>query len=78
MSDAYEELPLKAVVSMIYEDEIERLNKFKDLVTFIRNDYIELSYEKAQWQRDDWKKRCVRALEEYYSTEGRYSVTRND
>jgi hypothetical protein len=78
MSDHYEELPLKAVVSMIYEDEIESLNAFKKVVRFICSDSIELSYEKAVLQRDDWKKRCEHALEEYHSAGGRYSVTRND
>lgn len=39
-------------------DEIERLRKYEQLVKFIANDYHELSYEKALWQRDDWKKRC--------------------
>lgn len=45
-------------------DEITRLQKYRQLVMFIANDYTELSYEKAQWQRDDWKKRCGRLLEE--------------
>ena len=39
--------------------EIERLREYERLVKFIANDYIELSYEKAQCQRDDWKKRCI-------------------
>jgi len=41
------------------DDEIERLREYERLVKFIANDYIELSYEKAQCQRDDWKKRCI-------------------
>ncbi|NDB61993.1 hypothetical protein EB001_26670 [bacterium] len=44
---------------------IAELEKFKKLVEFIANDYHELSYEKAQWQRDDWKKRCKKLIEEY-------------
>jgi len=44
--------------------EIERLRKYEKLVQFIANDYHELSYEKAQWQRDDWKKRCKKLIEE--------------
>jgi hypothetical protein len=32
------------------------------MVYYIANDYIELSYEKAQWQRDDWRKRCVKTI----------------
>ena len=38
--------------------EIERLQRYEKLVQFIANDYHELSYDKAKWQRDDWKKRC--------------------
>lgn len=45
-------------------DEITRLQKYRQLVMFIANDYTELSHEKAQWQRDDWKKRCVKLQEE--------------
>jgi hypothetical protein len=46
---------------LIYEaaDEIERLREYERLVKFIANDYHELSHEKTQWQRDDWKKRCI-------------------
>jgi DNA polymerase elongation subunit (family B) len=39
--------------------EIERLQEYERLVKFIANDYHELSHEKTQWQRDDWKKRCI-------------------
>jgi len=44
--------------------ELNRLQKYKNLVYFIANDYHELSYEKAQWQRDDWKRRCKKLIEE--------------
>lgn len=46
------------------EKENERLQKYRNLVKFIANDYHELSYEKAQWQRDDWKKRCRKLMQE--------------
>jgi hypothetical protein len=46
------------------EAEIARLQKYRDLVHYIANDYHELSYEKAQWQRDDWKKRCMKLRNE--------------
>ena len=46
------------------EAEIVRLQKYRDLVHYIANDYHELSYEKAQWQRDDWKKRCMKLTNE--------------
>lgn len=44
---------------------IEELEKFKELVSFIANDYYELSHDKAKWQRDDWKTRCKKLLKEY-------------
>lgn len=37
---------------------LSKYKQYGDLVQFIANDYIELSYEKAQWQRDDWRKRA--------------------
>jgi iron-sulfur cluster repair protein YtfE (RIC family) len=45
-------------------DEIERLQRYEELVQFIANDYHELSHDKAKWQRDDWKKRCKKLIEE--------------
>ena len=45
-------------------NEIERLERYEALVRFIANDYHELSYDKAYWQRDYWKKRCKKLLEE--------------
>ncbi len=46
------------------EQEVVRLSKYKAMVLFIANDYHELSHDKAQWQRDDWKKRCKKLIEE--------------
>ena len=45
-------------------EKIAKLEKYRDLVRFIANDSYELSYEKAQQQRDDWRKRCQRLLKE--------------
>lgn len=45
-------------------EEIRRLRKYEKMVWFIANDYHELSHDKAQWQRDDWKKRCKKLIEE--------------
>ena len=45
-------------------EKIAKLEKYRDLVWFIANDSYELSYEKAQQQRDDWRKRCQRLLKE--------------
>ena len=47
-----------------YRVEVERLKKYEQMVQFIANDYYELSYDKAKWQRDDWKKRCRKLIEE--------------
>lgn len=46
------------------EREIERLKKYEGMVWFIANDYQELSSEKTQWQRDDWKDRCQKLITE--------------
>jgi hypothetical protein len=46
------------------EAEIARLEQYESMVHFIADDYIELSYEKAQWQRDDWLKRCKKIIAE--------------
>ena len=50
-------------------EEIRRLRKYEELVRFIANDYHELSHDKAQWQRDDWKKRCKKLLQQETLTE---------
>jgi hypothetical protein len=50
-------------------EEIRRLRKYEQLVRFISNDYHELSHDKTQWQRDDWKKRCKKLLQEDILTE---------
>ena len=44
------------------ETEIARLEQYESIVHYIANDYIELSYEKAQCQRDDWYKRCNKSI----------------
>ena len=49
--------------------EIKRLQQYESMVHFIANDYVELSYEKAQWQRDDWLKRCRKTIAEAHLEE---------
>lgn len=49
---------------MEMKQTIAKLERYRDLVHFIANDWHELSYEKAQWQRDDWKKRCMKLRDE--------------
>ena len=44
------------------EAVIAYLENYQSTVRFIANDYIELSYEKAQLQRDDWLKRCRKTI----------------
>ena len=46
------------------EEEIKRLEKYEQLVWFIVNDYHELSHDKVYWQRDDWRQRCRKLIEE--------------
>jgi len=46
------------------EAEVARLQQYESMVHYIANDYIELSYEKAQCQRDDWLKRCRKTIAE--------------
>jgi len=46
------------------EAEVARLQQYESMVHYISNDYIELSYEKAQCQRDDWLKRCRKTIAE--------------
>jgi hypothetical protein len=40
---------------------LAELYKCREFTRFVATDYVELSYEKAQWQRDDWKKRARKA-----------------
>ena len=49
--------------------EIARLQQYESMVHYIANDYIELSYDKAQCQRDDWLKRCRKTIAEAYPEE---------
>ena len=45
-------------------NEIERL---RQALHIIANDYVELSHDKVRWQRDDHIKTARKALEESYS-----------
>jgi hypothetical protein len=49
--------------------EVKRLQQYESMVHYISNDYIELSYEKAQCQRDDWLKRCRKTIAEAHPEE---------
>jgi hypothetical protein len=57
------------LVAKQLEKEVERLQKYEELVKFIADDYIELSYDKAQWQRNDWRKRCEKLIKSEYENE---------
>lgn len=56
------------LVAKQLEKEVERLQKYEELVKFIADDYIELSYDKAQWQRNDWRKRCEKLVRSEYES----------
>jgi hypothetical protein len=43
--------------------ELKRLQRYEEMVHYIANDYHELSYDKAKWQRDDWKRRCKELIQ---------------
>ena len=65
MSDYWlrEATSLQATTELLMK-EVARLQQYESMVHFIANDYIELSYDKAQWQRDDWVKRCRKTIAE--------------
>jgi vacuolar-type H+-ATPase subunit I/STV1 len=44
--------------------ENEKLREYQELIWFIANDYYELSYDKIKWQRDDWRNRCRKLIED--------------
>ena len=54
----------KIDIAYVVRNELHRLEKYEKLVQFIANDYHELSHDKAMWQRDEWKKRCKKLIEE--------------
>lgn len=51
----------------IIKKELKRLSQYEQLVYFIANDYTELSYEKIEWQRNDWCKRARKLIEQDFS-----------
>jgi hypothetical protein len=53
-------------VREVAADEIERL---RATLHYIANDYVELSHDKVQWQRDDHMKMARKALAESYKDE---------
>ena len=64
------EMPVEQFVEAVSKEndrlrqEVERLQQYESMVHYIANDYIELSYDKAQCQRDDWLKRCRKTISE--------------
>ena len=44
----------------------------EQLIAYIASDYIELSHDKAVWQRDDWRKACRSWLDK--NTDERWRV----
>lgn len=64
------EMPVEQFVEAVSKEndrlrqEVKRLQQYESMVHYISNDYIELSYDKAQCQRDDWLKRCRKTIAE--------------
>lgn len=48
-----------------YTDELTAVQ----LIGYIANDYIELSYDKVRWQRDNWREICRSWLDKHYPIE---------
>lgn len=46
---------LERFAELVIED-----SEAEKIVRFIANDYIELSHDKIQWQRNEWRKCCKR------------------
>ena len=47
----------------------EEIKQLRVALHYIANDYVELSHDKAQWQRDDHMKMARKALAESYKDE---------
>ena len=47
--------------------ELKRLQQYAAFTYFVANDYFELSYEKAQWQQRDWKKRAEQTIKDVHN-----------
>lgn len=45
----------------------ELIRKMHNQHHIIGNDYIELSHEKIEWQRNDYIKRCRKLVEEFHN-----------
>jgi hypothetical protein len=50
------------------QKEMMRLRRYEKMVHFIAADYLELSFHKADIQRNDWRHRCKRLIEEDYGS----------
>ena len=48
-------------------DAIAEIERLRQALHIIANDYVELSHDKVRWQRDDHIKTARKALEESYS-----------
>jgi hypothetical protein len=63
---------IRYIAAMTTDDktsELDELRACRGLVRFIASETPDLSIEKAAWQRDDWKKRCMALLEKYRRAE---------
>lgn len=58
-----QDLPEDKEVAKLAANEIKIL---REQIRRIAHDYVELSYEKAMWQRDDYIKSCRKAYRESF------------
>lgn len=70
------ELDGQYVDSNIVYLAIKEITRLRNALRYIGNDYVELSYEKVHWQRDDHMKTARIALAESYKHEEEI-VTKN-
>jgi guanylate kinase len=54
--------PSKRHAYIRLEEAAKEIEALRQVVKFIASDYIELSYDKIEAQRNDWRKRCIKVL----------------
>lgn len=54
--------PSKRNAHIRLEEAAKEIEALRQVVKFIASDYIELSQDKIEWQRNDWRKRCIKVL----------------
>jgi len=49
------------------QKEMKRLRRYEQMVHFIASDYIELSFHKSDIQRNEWRHKCEKLIQEDYN-----------